>query len=168
MKKILFAALVFGAAHTPCSAQQTAQKVSANASQVYLELGGLGLAYTVNYDSRLTKQEDGPGFRVGIGALPFGDGNGGGYVAVPAQINYLLGKNGNFLELGAGASFISVSGLFQNVESGVVANTTIGYRKVSVGKKGLTWRIAFNPFIGDLVPNGGFYPWAGISIGYRF
>ena len=41
--------------------------VSANASQVYFELGGAGIIYSFNYDGRFGKYENGIGFRAGFG-----------------------------------------------------------------------------------------------------
>lgn len=138
-------------------------KTSANASQVYLEAGGSGIIYSLNYDGRFGKLENGFGFRIGIGGASY---SGDGYVAIPAQVNYLLGNKGQYLELGGGITFVSVSDIFFSGDnaSTVAGSFVIGFRKQPFGKKGLTWRIAFTPFIGF----GGFQPWAGASVGFRF
>lgn len=138
-------------------------KTSANASQIYLEGGGSGVVYSVNYDGRFGKVENGFGFRIGIGGASY---SGDGYVAIPAQVNYLLGSKGQYLELGGGITYVSVADIFFD-DSGnantVVGSFVIGFRKQPFGKKGLTWRLAFTPFVGF----GGFQPWAGASIGFR-
>lgn len=137
---------------------------SANASQIYFEVLGPGIAYSVNYDGRLNKIENGLGIRVGVSGA---GGNGGGYFALPVQVNYLLGNNGQYLELGAGATYVSSAiSLFDDRESSssILPTATIGFRKQPFGKKGLTWRLAFTPFIVD----GVFIPYGGASVGYRF
>jgi hypothetical protein len=137
---------------------------SASASQLYFEVGGSAVIYSLNFDSRFGRKENGLGFRIGAGGA---GSDGSGYFAIPAQLNYLLGENGKYLELGAGGTYVNVSGddfLFDN-ESTVVGNLVVGFRSQPFGRKGLTWRIAFTPFIGGGV---GFQPYAGASIGYRF
>lgn len=138
-------------------------KTTANASQIYLEAGGSGIIYSINYDGRLTKMENGIGIRVGIGGASY---SGDGYLAIPLQLNYLLGSKGQYLELGAGITYLSVSDIFfDNTSSSNVAGSfVIGFRKQPFGKKGLTWRIAFTPFVGF----GAVQPWAGASVGFRF
>lgn len=141
-------------------------KTTANASQIYLEAGGAGIIYSLNYDGRFGKLENGLGFRIGIGGASWG---GDGYVAIPAQINYLLGSKGQYLELGAGVSYVSLTDIFDlndsnSSNSTVLGSFTVGFRKQPFGKKGLTWRLAFTPFVG----NGGIQPYAGGSIGFRF
>jgi hypothetical protein len=161
MKKTLLAILLV-AAFFSSHAQGTEKQMqtSASASQVYLEAGGSGIIYTINFDKRFKKEENGWGFRIGLGGAAIDDD---GYIAIPAQINYLYGNNGQYLELGAGASFFSTGDVGFS-ENTVLANAVIGFRKVPFGKKGFTWRVAFTPFIGA----EGFYPWAGVSLGYRF
>lgn len=138
-------------------------KTTANASQIYLEAGGSGIIYSINYDGRLTKMENGIGIRLGIGGASY---SGDGYLAIPLQLNYLLGSKGQYLELGAGITYVSVSDIFfDNSSSNNVAGSfVIGFRKQPFGKKGLTWRLAFTPFIGF----GAVQPWAGASVGFRF
>lgn len=140
-------------------------KTTANASQIYLEAGGAGIIYSLNYDGRFGKIENGFGFRIGIGGASWG---GDGYVAIPAQVNYLLGSKGQYLELGAGISYVSLKDIFDlndpSSTSTVLGSFTVGFRKQPFGKKGLTWRLAFTPFVG----NGGIQPYAGGSIGFRF
>ena len=147
--------------------------MSANASQFYFELGGPGVIYSFNYDGRFGGYENGIGFRVGIGGAYW---NGSGYVAVPIQLNYLLGTNGKYLELGGGATYAPGLNLFgndenQNLPGYQYTNTygtfTIGFRKQPLGRKGFTFRAAFSPII-SFTNGGSFLPFAGVSWGYRF
>ena len=95
----------------PVNAQgpERAMPTTANASQVYFELGGAGIIYSFNYDGRFSKYENGLGFRVGIGGASV---NGEGYFAVPFQINYLAGARGKYLEAGLGATYAPGLDLF--------------------------------------------------------
>ena len=165
MKKIILVCFfIAGAIITNAQGVEKKLGTSASASQLYFEAGGSGLIYSLNFDSRFSKTENGAGFRIGLGGA---GGNDGGYFAVPAQINYLLGENGKYLELGAGATFFHLSDdsfFDDDSENPVYANLVIGFRSQPFGKKGLTWRVAFTPFIGSI----GFVPFAGASIGYRF
>ena len=64
---------------------------------VYGELGGPGIFLSANYDTRLANSNKGLGVRAGVGtifdqySLSF---------TLPVGLNYLLGKEKNFLELG--------------------------------------------------------------------
>ncbi len=145
--------------------------ISANASQIYFELGGPGIIYSFNYDGRFGKFENGIGFRIGIGGASI---NGNGYVAVPVQLNYLAGTKGKYLELGAGATYAPNLDLFNTTNSdGTTAvpqtygTFTIGFRKQPLGRKGFTFRAAFTPIF-SFAGRGSFLPFAGISWGYRF
>ena len=166
MQKIVFSIFVLFFSSMVSQAQGIEKKTgtSASASQIYFEAGGSGVVYTLNFDTRLTRSENGIGLRIGAGGA--GD-NGSSYFAIPANINYLLGENGKYLELGGGITYFHFNDDFffdDETESGVLGNAIIAFRSQPFGKKGLTWRIAFTPFIGG----GGFYPWGGASIGYRF
>ena len=86
------------------SASMVAQDKVRNVS---VELLGAQNMVGVNYDSRL-KGNSGLGYRIGIG---FGYGNNSGLfdqnikgVGVPVELNYLLGKKHQKLEVGFGAS----------------------------------------------------------------
>jgi hypothetical protein len=165
MKKLLMLGfLAAGALAANAQGVEKKMGTSASAAQLYFEAGGSAVVYSLNFDSRFGKQENGLGFRIGAGGA---GGDGTGYFAIPLQLNYLLGENGKYLELGAGATYVNVNGddfLFED-ESTAAANVVIGFRSQPFAKKGLTWRIAFTPFIGGGL---GFQPWAGASIGFRF
>jgi hypothetical protein len=138
-----------------------AKPATASASQVYLELFGPGVLYSINYDTRFGKKEKGLGMRAGFGATFAG---GDGAIVVPVGLNYIAGRQGNYFEAGAGATLITGETL---EGEGVYGYLTMGYRRQPYRKKGLTWRASFTPlfFFED-----GFtlIPWAGFSMGYRF
>lgn len=162
-KTLLICLLVVAAAAANAQGVEKKMGTSASASQVYLEVGGSAGIYSLNFDKRFNRQENGLGFRIGAGGA---GGQGSGYVAIPAQLNYLLGENGKYLELGAGLTYFNVTGddfLFEDVSS-TQGNLVIGFRSQPFAKKGLTWRLAFTPFIGE----AGFLPFFGASIGFRF
>jgi hypothetical protein len=137
---------------------------------VYLELGGPGLALTVNYDTRLKDTRDGWGYRVGIGYY----NTGANWIAtIPLQVNYLypINKNGgnSFLEFGAGTTFVRSQGsengtTFQfDDDTGFIATGTIGYR-FQQENGGINFRVEFTPIVSDY----GFTPAGGVSVGYTF
>jgi hypothetical protein len=138
-------------------------RTSANASQVYFELGGAGVIYSFNYDGRFGKYENGLGFRAGIGGATI---DGEGYLAVPVQLNYLAGNRGKYIELGGGATYAPGLALFDG-QSDLYGTLCIGFRKQPSGRKGFTFRAAFMPIIG-FEGGGSFLPFAGFSWGYRF
>ena len=137
-------------------------KPSGNASQVYVEAGGPGFAYSLNYDGRFGRKDKGIGFRVGASAI-YVDGSGA--FTFPIGLNYLIGRQGNYFEVGAGATLATSEDVF-DTESGKMTwgFVSFGYRRQAYRKQGITWRVAFNPIFGD----GFFIPWFGASIGYRF
>ena len=121
---------------------------------LYLELGGNGLFYTLNYDHMLSNKVS---VRVGAGLVT----SGGLYVGTaPITLNYLLGEGDSRLELGAGA-LIATSNYFEAENTaGVAATATFAYRYQK--PNGIFLKAAFTPvFRHDF-----FLPWFGFSIGY--
>ncbi|MGN6639130.1 MAG: hypothetical protein ACTHJ8_09485 [Mucilaginibacter sp.] len=137
------------------------------AQNLFLEIGGAGLAISANYDARFHKERAGWGYRVGVGYF----GAGGNTVfTVPFQVNYLWGSKSSFLELGAGTTFLNSTGTNQGNSkwefdkvTGFIGTATIGYR-YQPRAKGLNFRIAFVPILYD----EGLIPAGGVSVGYTF
>lgn len=96
---------------------------------VYFGVGGSGPLFSVNYDRRFGKRLNGFGFTGGLGF--FGQ-TGATIFSVPASINYLIGKQNHFIELAAGATF--VTGYFDAFDgedetgSMVFGHFNLGYR----------------------------------------
>lgn len=151
---------------------------TSRAQNIFLEIGGPGLFFSANYDTRFSQQRDGLGARIGLGFLPVSTDY---YITLPVQINYLLGKRSNFLEMGIGATLVYSSFLrypdyympvrqsFRIREYDVAGTITLGYRYQPVNS-GFNFRASFNPIfiISNYVYNGGirFGPYGGISAGY--
>jgi len=150
------------------SVQSPAQNDPANKT-VFVELLGNGITYSFNYDTRFSNRPDGFGGRAGIGYISV---DGVNLTSIPFVANYLLGKNGKYFEIGAGATFIAVSDRTNtnasnnpiNSASGWTGTMSFGYRSQPVDG-GFLFRAGITPiFTGEL-----FFPfWPQISFGYAF
>jgi hypothetical protein len=127
---------------------------------VYGELLGASQGLGFNYDARFDKESsDGFGWRAGIGvgyayssiiAFYYSDGNMADTynqmfrLAMPIEVNYLLGKGSSKLEAGAGGAmcvdlFTSASGARPKSTTGIVPYLNLGYRLVA--NKGFLFRV---------------------------
>ena len=142
--------------------------LNARAQNVYIELGGPGLLFSANYDTRFSQRRDGLGGRIGLGFIASG---GVSVVTVPVQLNYLLGKTDKYFEIGLGATYASfhTGADFLSLNTNpVTANTvlgtmTFGYRYQPVDG-GFNFRASFNP----IFDSSNFVPYFGLSFGYTF
>jgi hypothetical protein len=157
------------------SAKAQGAKSANNA--IYLELGGSGVIYSVNYERMISKM----GVRAGFSYLSVnGAAVSGGSVSsakvsatgVPLTMSYLGIGGNNKLELGGGVLFEKFSGQAswgpgQDVKAGAVvpmATFIMGYR-YQPRNGGFNFRIAFTPVYH---PDLGFWPWGGMSFGVSF
>lgn len=132
---------------------------------VFGELFGRSLMLSANYDRRFGNNNTGLGFTVGAGIITL---IGASIISVPVSLNYLMGKNGKFLELGAGATYFNAN--VQNFNGSpdrgttIVPSGTIGYRSQPTAG-GFMFRAGLNQFFFEklLLPC---YPY--ISFGYSF
>lgn len=135
------------------------------AQNVFVEVGGQGLLFTANYDTRFANRRDGLGGRAGIGYIA-ADGNNA--TTIPLSLNYLLGKGKHFFEVGLGATILAVDGdegsFFDNNTSNVIGTMSFSYRLQPVDS-GFALRAGLTPiFNSDF-----FIPYyAGLSLGYTF
>lgn len=136
------------------------------AQNVFVEIGGQGLLFTANYDSRFSKRRDGLGGRAGIGYLSI---EGDNATTVPLSLNYLLGKGRNFFEMGLGATLLATGGnddsfLFDENNSNIIGTMSFSYRLQPVDR-GFSFRAGLTP-----VFNKDFFMpyYAGLSLGYSF
>ena len=144
---------------------EPAKPPTTNAQNVFGEIGGNGLAFTVNYDFRFAQRQRGLGMRIGAGFL---GGSGGGILTIPFAINNLSGRAPNYFEAGLGATYASVGSgddIFGAESSTVFIIPGIGYR-YQPKAKGFTGRISFSPIIHP--GSGEWFTWGGISAGYKF
>ena len=149
---------------------------------LYVELGGNGLAFTAVYESRLRKAADGMGVKFGLGGYTSDYEK---VITLPVGFNWLLTKdNKHFFEMGVGATFLhydtndiwgwpggtvdpyplSIAGLNVTKKNSVISNFTMGYRR-QPADGGIMWGVSVNPHLN----NNGFWPvWFGFKFGYSF
>lgn len=137
-----------------------------------LELLGNAQHISINYDSRFNPvNKGGLGYRVGLGSTWSSYGVDRISVSVPVGINYLIGKEKSFIEMGLVGipekSFIKYA---ENYHFTTRAN--LGYRYIS--KSGLMLNALWTPRLttnnknrsnGDI--NGKTYLWFGFGAGIR-
>jgi hypothetical protein len=136
---------------------------------VFIEVGGAGLALTLNYDARFGQTRDKWGYRLGAGYYNTGANS---VFSVPLQINYLyaIGQStSSFVEAAAGTTFLysrgSPNGTFFEFDNitGFCGSISLGYR-YQQENGGINFRIVFDPIIYD----EGILFEGGLSIGYTF
>jgi hypothetical protein len=137
---------------------------------VFFEFFGNGVFNSMNYDTRFSKKVDGLGGRVGFGYAPVG---GDHYFSFPFLVNYLLGKNGNYFEIGAGANNLVANytlggGVFDPPKiaewEGWSGSLSLGYRYQPV-EGGFLFRAGITP----MFRKDKFMPfWPQVSFGYAF
>jgi hypothetical protein len=152
----------------------------------YVEMGGPGLIFSANFDSRFKSGERlGLGYKIGIGFcigdfdeeyVSDGYGYGGyyesythSYYSIPIGLNYVFGKehSSNTFEIGAGAAFLTREAniAYDDPERGhFIGYLSFMYRRVPVDG-GFTFRVGFSPIIGT---SGDLIPLPAIGIGYAF
>ncbi len=144
----------------------TSSENGKRAQNVFVELGGQGLLFTANYDSRFSKRRDGLGGRAGIGYISIGGDNAS---TVPLSLNYLLGKGRQFFEIGLGATLLATSGndnsfLFNENNSNIIGTMSFSYRLQPIDR-GFSFRAGLTPIFNKNF----FIPYyAGLSLGYSF
>ncbi len=139
-----------------------AQSYYQKETSLYLELFGTGGELSVNFQKILGEKF---AFHTGIGMTGVAFRKG---YAIPFGVSVLLGKDRNFIELGAGGTWIDFDDngtddvIFDLTEDQVVGHAIAGYR--FIGDYGFTYRLAFTPaFTKD-----GLKPMGGAAFGYSF
>ncbi len=157
IKCFALAALLLPVFCKPCRAQVAAQNL-------FVEIGGPGLLFSANYDTRLTPHRDGIGIRAGLGYFSADDVS---LLTVPLQLNYLLGQEKQYFEIGLGATYTSLRAssdnfLFGNAPAQFIGTATFGYRYQPLSS-GFNFRANIDP----VFDAHNFYPfWFGLSFGY--
>lgn len=155
-------------------AAAAAQSNEPSHAAMYVEAGGSGLLYSVNYEARLVGMVNG---RIGFMAVnqPVNDGTSQidvGVLLVPVMANVLVGSGSHRLELGAGpllgvagtgVNRLSRGGAHVSVQDFQVSGLTsaIGYRYHPVSG-GFLFRATATPFYSGSEAQ----VWGGISIGW--
>jgi len=136
---------------------------------VFVEVLGNGLIYSVNYDTRFSQRFDGLGGRAGIGYIAI---DGTRITTMPFLLNYLLGKEKHFFEIGIGTTLLAASDDSGSVGpvgsrergSAFVGTMSLGYR-LEPTDGGFMFRAGITP----LFDTGAFWPlWPQVSFGYAF
>ena len=147
------------------SSKAQAQDFARNS--IFVELGGNGALYSLNYDHKFF---DHASARVGGMYLPLSASDSEDRVNIalfPIMVNYLVGSGSSRLELGIGtlAGYVSGNAENENFSRGAVGGLTgtIGYRLQPVDG-GFLFRIGFTPF----TTGAGIQPWGGLSLGATF
>ena len=158
----------------PAETSQAGDRAPRN-NLVFLELGGNGILYTMNYDRAIA---GGFTVRVGVGHLAEGANPIAGdvqtaslpAVGAPFLINYVRGRGRHRLEVGAGVTLLYASARASTryraataADLTPLATALIGYRYVPP-EGGFTYRAGFTPLVSD----AGVLPWGGLSVGYLF
>ncbi|WP_157687327.1 hypothetical protein [Pedobacter psychrophilus] len=146
-------------------AKEIAIETQKRAQNVYAEILGQGLLFSVNYDTRFSNKRTGLGGRVGFGGI---GGGGESFITVPVSLNYLLGDGKNLFEIGLGATYASLATnddfLFGDGGSTVLGTMAFMYRLQPI-KSGFSFRGGITPFFSSEV----FVPYyVGFSLGYTF
>ena len=82
-------------------AQTASDSISRRGQAVFVELLGPGGIFSANYDTRFTSKPGGIGIRTGISYTKIEDAS---IFTLPVQMNYLLGKDEKYFEIGLGAA----------------------------------------------------------------
>jgi hypothetical protein len=144
---------------------------------VFLEVGGNGPLYSINYDRILIKKTN---WKLAgrIGFMYFNDNRGllenseNKQSSIPIELSFLKGKSNHNLELGLGITPLSKGYLDKAGKdyTRVATSGRIGYR-YQKSNGGLFFKAGFTPitfFKKDFnsVNPKYVYPWAGLALGY--
>lgn len=173
MRKIVLSALFLNAMYLVQAQSDT--KAMQGRTAFYAELGGPGILFSANIDTRFKPSRLGFGGRAGIGFVTSNDNydsQTGFYrnrsvLTVPLQANYIFGKgtSPHTFEVGAGVTFLGKSmDLFNdNDRDQVLGSFSFMYRRQPIDG-GFTWRIGFTP----VVAGGYIQPSGAVGVGYSF
>lgn len=137
-------------------------------NSIFVELGGNGILYSLNYDRKFTDHVSGRIGGMGFSIESDNSTDRVGLLLFPTMVNYLLGSGSSRLELGAGLLWGIAGGELEDYGSlngvGLAGITsTIGYR-LQPARGGFNFRIGLTPYIS----NGEFQFWGGLGFGFGF
>ncbi len=175
MRKLSFIALL--SLISVYSFSQQTQSLSAR-KNIYIEVGGNGMAFNVMGETRFKPGTDGLGIKAGFGGFTTSYES---LFTVPVGLNWLISKdNKNFFEAGIGATYLhyrdkydygfpgtqryptEIINLTIEQANSVYGHFTLGYRR-QPPNGGIMWGVAVTPHFNA----NGFWPvWAGIKFGY--
>lgn len=135
------------------------------AQSIYFEILGPGATYSFNYDTRFQNSRDGLGGRAGISLITI---EGNSVFTLPVMLNYLLGKDSKYFEMGIGATYIGFNSNDESVlfadDSTIFGTMVFGYRYQPTDG-GFMFRTGLSPIYtqGNFTP---YFPY--LSFGYTF
>lgn len=160
-------------------------KTSIGKSSFIAELGGPGIVFSANFDTRFTQSRLGFGGRIGIGFVSAYDdyydpttgmyygGDQQSAITFPAQVNYIFGKNNSphSFEIGGGITYVTKKLNIMNFDyynnkdhrTQLFGTFSFMYRRQPVNG-GFSWRAGFTPLVGK----GLIQAFAAASVGYNF
>ena len=160
-------------------------KTSIGKSSFIAEIGGAGIAFSANYDTRFQQSRLGLGGRIGIGFVSayddYYDPNTGNYlggdqqsaITLPVQLNYIFGKSNSphSFEVGGGLTYVTKKLNIMNFDyygnedhrTQLFGTFSFMYRRQPING-GFSWRAGFTPLIGK----GYIQAFAAASVGYNF
>lgn len=113
---------------------------------IYAEFGGSAFVYSINYESRFAAKTGGFGGRIGISYV-------GDWVAIPLQLNLLIGKkdSNKFFEIGGGICYFKYREPFEvgdrSFDQQTMGALSFMYRRhPRYGK--FMWKVGITPLIG--------------------
>ncbi len=143
------------------------QEQKANNS-VYIELGGNGLYYSVNYE-RILLRTGFANYALRGGMSFFKMNTNRNIFSWPLELNVIFGQKKSHIEFAPGYTLIHESELGEN-HFGSILFLRIGYR-YQKSTKGFIFRVGFTPytdFLIDFWDTPQLSLWGGISVGYAF
>ena len=161
------------------------QDQSIGKSSFFAELGGPGILFSANYDTRFKQSRLGFGGRVGIGFVSaydeYYDPNTGMYyggdeetaITFPVQLNYIFGKQNSphTFEVGGGLTYVTKKLNIMDFDAWdnedqrtqLFGTFCFMYRRQPING-GFSWRIGFTP----LVCAGNINHFGGASVWYKY
>ncbi|HWN89659.1 MAG TPA: hypothetical protein VNM35_11370 [Chitinophagaceae bacterium] len=160
--------------------KMSSAKPSIGKSSFIAELGGPGIVFSANYDTRFKQSRLGVGGRIGIGFVSgwqenydpvtgYYDSDEQTGITFPVQLNYIFGKEGSAhtFEVGGGITYVSkkmeIMNFYDDRETQLFGTFCFMYRRQPING-GFSWRIGFTPLVGK----GYIQAFAGASVGYNF
>jgi hypothetical protein len=179
MQKIIYSLLLTAISVTVFSQVKNSGEVKVpGRTSFYAELGGPGILFSANIDTRFFKSPFGLGGRFGVGFVTADEAKkvNGNYeyelrsvITIPAQVNYIFGKQDSphTFEVGAGLTYVGrkleIFNFYEDKTSQFFGSASFMYRRQPI-KGGFTWRIGFTP----LFAKGYIQPTGGVSAGFSF
>ncbi len=142
------------------SAQVTMNDRRLASNNVFLELIGNGLFYSVNYERTIARNFS---LRIGVSYVSFLSGNNN-FGTVPLLVNAFIGEGAHRFEAGLGVTTIIGATTIVSYNLLPCLTGRLAYRYQPL-EGGLNFAVAYTPFLYGIISAP---LWGGISIGWGF